>query len=219
MKKLILIALAISLIIGFGVYSFAKTLESRTNVETMPVVVAVEKIPKNTVIEASMITTKPFPKEYIHEYSTGKVDDIIGRITLESIEADEQILSTRLIDSSNNSNNLSFSIPQNYRAISVLTDEVSGVAGYISPGDRVDLVAVILNKATGVESQMVAENLEVAEVGDKGNDGKKLYTAVTVLVPDQDVVKVSYALSEGKYRLVLRSLVDEKIVNPAPYVQ
>ena len=218
MKKLILIALVISLIIGFGVYSFAKTLESRTNVETMPVVVAVAKIPKNTVIEASMITTKPFPKEYINEYSTGKVEDIIGRITLESIEADEQILSTRLIDSSNNNNNLSFSIPQNYRAVSVQTDEVSGVAGNISTGDRVDLVAD-MPTATGVASQMVAENLEVAEVGVKGNDDKKLYTAVTLLVPDQDVVRVNYALTEGKYRLVLRSLVDEKIVNPAPYTQ
>jgi len=218
MKKLILIALAISLIIGFGIYSFAKTLEGKANPETMPVVVAVEKIPKNTVIDASMITTKPFPKEYINEYSTGSTEAVIGRITLESTEVNEQILSPRLIDSSNNKNNLSFSIPQNYRAVSIQTDEVSGVAGNISTGDRVDLIAV-MPTATGVASQMVAENLEVAEVGVKGNDDKKLYTAVTVLVPDQDVVRVNYALSEGKYRLVLRSLVDGKVVNPAPYTQ
>ncbi|MGV8906498.1 MAG: Flp pilus assembly protein CpaB [Acetobacterium sp.] len=218
MKKLILVALMVSLIIGFGVYSFAKSLENRANVETRPVAVAVARIPKNTIIEASMVTIKELPKEFVNEQATGSTEAVIGRITLESIEANEQILSSRLIDSSNNKNNLSFSIPQDYRALTILTNEESGVAGYISTGDRVDLVAVMLS-ATGVSSQMITEYLEVVEVGVKGADSKEMATSVTVLVPVQEVLKVNYALSEGKYRLVLRSLVDKTIVNPAPFPQ
>jgi len=223
MKKLILVALVISVITGFGVYSFATTLEHRLSVKTVPVVAAIEKIPKSTIITPEMISVKQFPTEAVHELATGNPDDIIGRITLESIEANEQILSTRLIDSSQDNNSLSFSIPQNYRAITIKTDEVSGVAGYINIGDRVDIVAVMLTGTDAtkiVASQMVQEYLEVVEVGVKSSsESDSLSTAVTVLVPDQDVLKVNYALSEGKYRLTLRTVVDSAIDNPAPYIQ
>lgn len=219
MKKLILIALAVSLIIGFGVYSFATTLEHRLSMKTVPVVVAVEKIPKSTIITSEMITVKQFPAEAVHALATGNPEDIIGRITLESIEADEPILSSRLVDSSQDNNSLSFSVPPNYRALTIKTDEVTGIAGYINIGDRVDLAAVMLNGTT-VASQMIEEYLEVVEVmANKSDDTKGISTAITVLVPDQDVLKVNYALSEGKYRLTLRTVVDSAIDNPAPYTQ
>jgi len=219
MKKLILIALAVSLIIGFGVYSFATTLEHRLSVKTVPVVVAVEKIPKSTIITPEMITVKQFPAEAVHELATGNPDNIIGRITLESIEANEPILSTRLVDSSQDNNSLSFSVSPNYRALTIKTDEVTGVAGYINIGDRVDIAAVMLNGTT-VASQMIEEYLEVVEVmANKSDDAKGVSTAITVLVPDQDVLKVNYALSEGKYRLILRTVVDSAKDNPAPYTQ
>ncbi|KNZ41638.1 Flp pilus assembly protein CpaB [Acetobacterium bakii] len=219
MKKLILIALVVSVILGFGVYSFAIDLEYRFNAETVSIVVALEKIPKSTIIQPNMITVKQFPAEALHELATGNPEDIIGRITLESIEANEPILSTRLIDSSQDNNGLSFSIPQDYRAITIQTDEVSGVAGYINIGDRVDILAVILS-GTAVVSQTVEEYLEVVQVSaNNSDDAEGQGTAVTVLVPDHDVLKVTYALSEGKYRLALRSVVDSAIDNPTSYSQ
>jgi len=219
MKKLILIALIVAVILGFGVYSFATALENRSNVETVPIVVALEKIPKSTIIQPSMITVKQYPPEAVHELSTDNPEDLIGRITLAGIEANEPILSTRLIDSTQDNNSLSFSIPQDFRAITILTDEISGVAGYINIGDRVDLAAVMLSGGI-VSSKMIQEYMEVVEVMvNNSDDAKGANTAITVLVPDQDVLKVTYALSEGKYRLALRSVVDSAIDNPAPLTQ
>lgn len=216
MKKLILIALVITVITGFGVYSFANTLQNRLNVKTVPVVVAIEKIPKSTIITPEMITVKQFSQADVHELATGNPDNIIGRITLESIEANEPILSTRLVDSSQDNNSLSFSVPQNYRALTIKTDEVTGIAGYVNIGDRVDLVALMTNGS----SQMIEEYMEVVENGVKSSSASDTpSTAITVLVPDQDVLKVNYALFEGKYRLTLRTVVDSAIDNPAPYSQ
>lgn len=216
MKKLILIALVITVITGFGVYSFANTLQNRLNVKTVPVVVAIEKIPKSTIITPEMITVKQFSQGDVHALATGNPDNIIGRITLESIEANESILSTRLVDSSQDNNSLSFSVPQNYRALTIKTDEVTGIAGYVNIGDRVDLVALMTNGS----SQMIEEYMEVVENGVKSSSASDTpSTAITVLVPDQDVLKVNYALFEGKYRLTLRTVVDSAIDNPAPYSQ
>lgn len=216
MKKLIILALVISVVTGFGVYSFATNLVDRLNVKTAPVVVAIEKIPKSTIITPEMIAIKQVPVESIHELANSNPDKIIGRITLESIEANEPILSIRLVDSSQNNNSLSFSVPQNYRALTIKTDEVTGVAGYVDIGDRVDLVALMPNGT----SQMIEEYMEVVENGVKSSSASdSLSTAITVLVPDQDVLKVEYALELGSYRLILRTVVDLAIDNPAPYTQ
>lgn len=225
MKKLILIALAIAITTGFAVYIFATSLEKRFDVETVPVVVAVTKIPKSTIVEPEMMTVKQLPAEAVNALAVSNPDDIKGRITMESIEANEQILTTRLSDPNQNNNSLSFSIPQNYRALTIKTDDITGVAGYINKGDRVDIVAVMISQidaAQPVMSQMVAEYVEVLEVGVKTTDSSKNdaeITSITVLVPQQDVLKVNYALSEGKYRLVLRSVVDGTIITPPPYAQ
>jgi|LGOV01.1.fsa_nt_gb Flp pilus assembly protein CpaB len=218
MKKLIVVALIIATIMGFGVYYFAKGIENEKKIETASVVVAIDEIPKNTIIENSMVELVDLPKKYIQKDAILALEEVVDRITMESIKSNEQIVYSRLIDPENNNNNLSASIPQNYRALAIQTDNVSGIAGNIGVGDRVDLVAILLNAATGISTEMIAENLEVVTTGVKGSDdGGNQYTVVTVLVLDQDILKVTYALSEGKYRLVLRSIVDEAIINPSPY--
>ncbi|MBC3888945.1 Flp pilus assembly protein CpaB [Acetobacterium paludosum] len=221
MKKLILIALAVSIITGFAVFQFASSLKGGSNQKTQPVVVAVETIAKGTMILPEMITVKQVPVDFVNALSVSNGEDVTGRITRESIEADEQILSTRLSDVNQANNSLSYAVDQNYRAMTIQTDEITGVAGYISKGDHVDLIATMINSADEskrVMSQTVIENVEVLEVGSKETTKSgDAATSVTVLVPVQSILKVNYALTEGKYRLILRSPVDGTIANPAPY--
>ena len=142
MKKLIIIALIVSIITGFAVYKYATDLKNEYVIKTKPVVVAVKKIPKNTLIEP-----------------------------------------------------------------------------HIRQGDRVDIIATMINESVEskpVQSRMIAEYVEVLQVGVKSGS-EEAYSSVTVSVHVNDLPRLNYALSEGKFRLVLRSIIDEKIANPAPY--
>lgn len=216
MKKLIIIALVVSIITGIAIFQFASSLQNRTDQKTAPVVVAQKTIPAGTMIVSEMVTVNQVPVEYVHELSISNADEVIGRITKESIEVNEQVLKTRLSDVNQENNNLSYSIDPNYRAVAILTDEETGVAGYLTKGDRVDVVAAIPSG-----SQFIVENVEILEIGSKTtNKSGEDYTSVTVSVPVNDVTKLSYSLSSDAfvYRLVLRSPVDKGIVGAQLYI-
>ena len=223
MKKLVLIALVISIITGFAVYNYAKSLENRNEVKTGTVVVAIRNIPKNTVMKPEMVSLKKLPSEAIHALAVKNISDLKGRIAKENIQADEQILFPRLNDLDKSNDILSYSIPQNYRAITIKTDEISGVAGFVSKGDRIDIMAdMIVGSGTEkkVVSMMIVENVEVLELGSKSTEKSKdteQYTSITVLVAEKDILKLSYALFEGKYNITLRSILAGTNLNPQPY--
>lgn len=218
MKKLILIALAVSIITGFAVFQFASSLQNGPGQKTQAVVVATKTIPKGTIIMPEMVTTRQVPVDLAHPQSIANAQDIVGRISKETIEADEQVLTSRLSDVNQENNSLSYAVPANYRAVTIQTDEVVGVAGYLTKGDHVDVVATAL---TGV-TQYVVENVEILAVGSTAtNKSGEDYTSVTISVPVAEVPKLSCALTPdvdtGLYRLVLRSPVDNGLAGPAPY--
>lgn len=222
MKKLVIIALIVSVITGFAVFQFAISLQKGKDQATQPVVLATQAIPKGTVIEKEMLTTEEIPIEMVHQLSIANPEDVLGRITKENIEANEQILTSRLSDTNQENNNLSYAIEPNYRALTILVDEEKGVAGYLTKGDHVDLVTIWIKQDKTIVSEYVVENIEILEIGpistgDKGGE----YTSVTVSVPATEVEKVTYALSidqTPKYRLVLRSPVDKAILGPKPFM-
>ncbi|MDP2843193.1 MAG: SAF domain-containing protein, partial [Acetobacterium sp.] len=126
MKKLIVIALFVSIITGIAVFQFATSLEKGSRLKTQPVVLATQTIPKGTIIQKEMLKTSEVPIEAVHQLSMGNPDDILGRISKETIEANEQILTSRLSDINQENDNLSYSIEPNYRAVTILVDEVKG---------------------------------------------------------------------------------------------
>ena len=222
MKKLIIVALAIAIITGVAVYFYASSLEVSLKVETVPVVVALQKIPKDTFIVSGMIKTKQLPAEAVNALAARSADDVVGRITKENMEPDEQLLTTKISEPRDENNGLSYTIMKGYRALTVKTDEVIGVGGFINKGDHVDIAAVMItnkNNTQGLISQMVAENVEVLEIGTKTEDKSAVQnTSVTVEVLTKDLLLINYALSEGKYRLVLRSVLDKKTGDTPSYI-
>ena len=222
MKKLIIIALIVSIVTGYAVYQYATNLEKTLSVKTEPVVVATVKIPKNTLIKPEMTTVKEIPSQAVNALAVRNQDEVIGRIAKEDLEPNEQIFSTRLSHSEDKNQSLSYVIKEGHRALTVKTDEATGVSGRISKGDYVDIIAILPDSAspTGVKSAMVAENIEVLETGIKSSgdssDGGQ-YTSITISVPAEDVLRINYALSEGKYSIALHSVLDKNVVNPPPY--
>lgn len=221
MRKLIIIALIMCIITGFSVYYYANNLEKNFKIKTLPVVVAIKKIPKNTLVVPEMVTVKQLSDESVNVLAAKSINDVSGRITQEDMEPDEQILTTKISEPGKKDNSLFYTIKEGYRALTIKTDEISGVAGYIDKGDRIDIIAIVSSKdpaVLGLTSQMIAENIEVVETGVRSVDNVAgQYSSLTILVKAEDVLKINYTLSEGKYRIVLRSVLEKNIITPSIY--
>jgi pilus assembly protein CpaB len=102
------------------------------------------------------------------------------------------------------------------RAMSVKVDEVIGVAGFVVPGTRVDLVVTLRGsgQAEGSMARTVASNVLVLTAGTKfdqeqAKDGKaQPSTVVTLAVSPSDAERVALASSEGRISLALRNPLD-----------
>lgn len=226
MKKLVILAILLAVITGLAGFYFLSNLEKKAEMNslggTTPVVVAKVQILEHTKITAEMIEVKNIPTQAVNALAADNVGDILGRVTKVTIESQEQILTTKLVGEEDREAELSYAVSEGYRALTIRTDDISGVGGYMIKGDRIDIVSTMdmtINGQMKTTSQMVAENLEILAIGLKqsGSDSSAMYTAVTVAVPVKDVLKISFALSEGKYQLVLRSVADQKIVKPPVY--
>ena len=99
------------------------------------------------------------------------------------------------------------------RAISVKVNEVIGVAGFVVPGTRVDVVVTIGQRDESL-SRVIVSNAQVLTAGtkydqDQAKDGKPVpSTVVTLLVTPSDAERIALASSEGSIMLALRNPLD-----------
>jgi pilus assembly protein CpaB len=145
-----------------------------------------------------------------------KAQDVVGRGVIATIYDNEPILSTRLAPKGAGAG-LAATIPMGKRAVALRVDEVVGLAGFVLPGMRVD-VLVAGNPPGGDQnhlgtlSRTVLQNIEVLSAGqklEKTADGKpETVQVVNLLVtPDQAEV-LNLASIETKVQLVLRNPLD-----------
>jgi pilus assembly protein CpaB len=108
----------------------------------------------------------------------------------------------------------------NKRAMSVKVDDVIGVAGFIKPGDRVDVMVTIepeSGKQAHAISKMILENVKVLAAGTqmerKGKDEEPVQVQViTVEVDVEEAEKLALASTQGRLRLALRNPMNSERV-------
>ena len=222
MKKVYILATIMAIIAGIAVYYFANALQKKNVVEDVnkgQVIVTLADVPENTMITEEMVTIKELPVEAIHPMALSSFEQVIGAITKNPLVAGEQVLLSKLGEQGETAEKLSYSLDPGQRAVSVAVDEVSGVSGYISVGDYVDVVATLIlqggvgepNRAISV---LLVENLLVVETGveqsGSANDPAVVYETVTLSATPNQVLKINYASTNGSVRLVLRPVLDDK---------
>jgi len=108
-------------------------------------------------------------------------------------------------------------IPPGMRAISVRVNEVIGVAGFVVPGTRVDVLVTLEGRGEGVESvaRVVVSNIQVLTAGTRFDqekarqDGRPIPTSVvTLLVSPEDAERIALVSAEGRITLTLRNPLD-----------
>jgi pilus assembly protein CpaB len=110
------------------------------NVATVDIIVARGPIPAGTEITADMIDKQPWPENLVLEgFIPSAGADVIGKVTRSSFQPREPLIASKLANV-NDSGFLAAKLPEGMRAVTIATDAITGVAGYVFPGDRVDIL-------------------------------------------------------------------------------
>jgi pilus assembly protein CpaB len=151
-----------------------------------------------------------------------KREDAIGRGVISDLHEGEPILDSRLA-AVGSGGGLAATIPQGMRACAVKVDDVVGVAGFATPGMRVDvLISGVSPGATNAEQgpkvATLLQNIQVLSAGadiQKDAEGKpKSVQVVNLLVTPEQAESLSLASNQTKIQLVLRNPLDTKISEP-----
>ena len=210
----IMIAIAVScgLFAAIGIWQYL--IQAQQKVKelsvTRAVVVASKKIPAGTKLTDEFLAIKQLPSKTIPKDYPSSIESLKDRIVKSTVLPDEIITESRLIGQGS-AGGLTLIIPPGQRAITVKVDEVAGVGGFINPGDRVDIVAIVKKSEEQTFSKTILQNVLVLAVGDKILDPNvvsdpqaKVVSQVTVALNPQDSEKLALAHELGQLQLVLR---------------
>jgi pilus assembly protein CpaB len=214
----LLVALAAAGAASFAVYrALSRVAVRQVEVGTVPTAVAARNIPVGTLITAADVRLVQWPAKHQVPGAFSKVEDAVNRGAVVSLAENEPLTNAKLAQPGTGSG-LPPTIPEGMRAISVRTNEVIGVAGFVVPGTRVDVVVTLRERRGAADesiSRVVVSNVQVLTAGTRFDqekalqDGKPIPTSVvTLLVTPDDAEKIALASSEGKITLTLRNPLD-----------
>jgi len=208
------VALALGTIVSYSVY---RTLQSKTGGDAAPgveVVVAANDIAVGAKVGESDVKTVRYTAADLPANAFHLKTSVVGRGAILPIAKGEFFLPNKLAGENAGSGMPSL-IPPGMRAISVRVNEVIGVAGFVVPGTRVDVL--LTGNPSGAPEQQtttVLENVAVIATGQKlerNTVGEPLVTPViTLLVSPDDAQKLTLATTQGKIQLALRNPLDTK---------
>jgi pilus assembly protein CpaB len=221
-NKRLIVAIAGAVICGLlGVLAVTRYL-SRIEAFTRDinnVVVAKREIPLGAKITADQLTLAPIPNGSVPDGVFRKIDQVVGRVAIQSIGLRETITNMKLAPEGTGGG-LPAVIPEGYRAVTVKVDDVVGVSGFVMPGSYVDVVSVITppgpdGQAQGPISKIVLQHIKVLASGPKIDSPENQreptsVKAVTLMVKPEQAEKLVLAANEGKLQLVMRNYSDDE---------
>ena len=200
---------------GFISLSIYRNLESNNAANRHPhtgVLVAADDIQLGARIEDKDLKLVNIPETDVPRGSFRDKSQVIGRGAILPISSGDFILSNK-IAGENAGSGLPALIPQGMLAMSVRVNEVVGVAGFVQPGTRVD-VLVTGTPSGGSEEQTttVLRNVAVIAAGQRlehSSSGEaQVSPVITLLVSPDDAQRLSLASNEGRIQLALRNPLD-----------
>jgi pilus assembly protein CpaB len=149
-----------------------------------------------------------------------KTDAVVGHPLLYPMAAKEPILQ-RDLGVEGAGIGLAGKIPQGMRGVAIRSNEIIGVAGFLYPGSKVDLLMTFTPPgATVPVTETVLQNVEVLTAGqtiEPDPQGKpQSVNVVTLLLNPEDSQKLQLASAQGNIQFVLRSGADQKSAELRP---
>ena len=195
-------------------------------VEFGKIVVAAVPLRFGMELDPSQLTEMAWPQDSLPEGAFASIEEMLAagsRVVLSPIETSEPVLLAKL-SGVNGRATLSNLLSSGMRAVTIKTDEIAGVGGFVTPGDRVDIVLTrdagaiqeVSGNAAGaagstITTEIVVENAKVLTVGqgaDVRQTSPQVVSSVTLEVTIDGAQKIALARNIGSLSLTLRSSND-----------
>jgi pilus assembly protein CpaB len=192
-------------------------------VEFKTIVVASQPLRYGMALERAQLAEIPWPQDALPQGAFTTIDALLAegvRVILSPIEHNEPVLLAKL-SGPNGRASLANLLTPGMRAVAIKTDEIAGVGGFITPGDRVD---VVLTRDAGdidetkkaaegaagstIASEVVVESARVLSVGqgaDERQTEPQVASSVTIEVSAEGAGKIALARNIGTLSLQLRA--------------
>lgn len=181
----------------------------------MQAVVAATEIPFGLKVEARHLRVITLPQGTAIGDHFAKTDEVVGLVALQKVLPGEILIKQQFAKDPQGST-LAALLAPNMRAVTVPVNDVIGVAGFLLPGNRVDVVEARLVDQRAI-TETVLRNLEVLAVDQTDSRDKSspvVVRAVTVAVTPPQAETLVKAITEGKIQLTLRSPMAADIAEP-----
>jgi len=218
MLALVFGAMATFMAMGWLKGQSQKVVQQKT--EMVPVVVAVKEVPPAVALSGDQVKVSQWPKDSALPGKFSRFEDVEGRVTAVPLNPGEPILENKLAPKGVIPGLTALLSPEK-RAMTVKVDEASGVAGFLNPDNRVDVVATVDKGDFNKDpiSKLILQNLRVLGTGQriekKLGEKPQVVPTVTLEVSPEEGESLALAVQEGKIFLILRNQQDEQLVKSA----
>jgi pilus assembly protein CpaB len=212
--------------------------ESAAAPAQVDVVAARVPIPPRTIVRPEMLMMKKVPRDEAPPDAVRTLNRAVDMATTVAVEPDDILRETDLSQKSNVLG-LAYDIPPSMRAVSVSVDPVSGVSGFLKPGDRVDVLATYTSPQNELTvTRTVLQDIRLLAIGsqpastasykgtgaappvsgrERATEAQPEATTATLAVFPDQAQTLAMAVAKAKLHLVLRP-PDDQAVRPMPGV-
>lgn len=175
-------------------------------------VVASKDLPVGTVLAEADVRVIEWPGNAVPPGLVSAPQDAIGRGLVTGIRLNEPLLESKLAPRGTGGG-LPILIAEGQRALSIRVDDIVGVAGFVVPGTRVDILLTMESKAAGeVQTKAILQNIQALAAGQSVQvdvEGKpQQVPVVTLLVSPEQAETLALASSQGRIQMALRNQLD-----------
>lgn len=208
-------ALALAGLVSLAIYRVLRVTLNAATGASSTVVVAANNIPVGVRLQEKDLRLVKMPAADLPQGVFHSTLEALGRGVILPITANEMILDNKVV-AANGGAGLPALIPAGMRAVSVRVNEVVSVAGFVTPGTRVDVLLTGNptrdNAPEEVTTSTVLENVQVLAAGQqlqRNSEGQpQSVPVITLLVNPEDAERLTLASSEGRIQLSLRNPLD-----------
>jgi pilus assembly protein CpaB len=216
-RTLVVLAVAVLMaaLASFGVFLTVRSMPVReVEIARAQAVVAARPLSVGTMITKDDVKIVPWPAANQVPGSFTEIDKVVNRGVIVATAENEPLTEGKLAAVGSGAG-LPPTIPEGMRAISVKVNEIIGVAGFVIPGTRVDVMVTVKGLDQKTQTRVVLSNVTVLTAGTRYDqeratkEGKPIPTSVvTLLLTPTDAEKMTLAAEEGRVMLALRNPLD-----------
>ena len=180
-RRALLVAVVFGILSAVLVVSYLNSTRAKDNsagLVTVPAVFALRDIPERTQIKDGMIEVRMIVADARHPLAVQDKQRAVSQITRVPIAAGEQILSSKIADQVRDVG-FSAQVPEGKRAVAIAVTEVIASGGHITPGDFVDVIAVL--EVNSAASGLAGAGGGNAFAGNNQGEKPKVYTSATIM--------------------------------------